>query len=404
MRMTEPIQITEPQPREKFSIFSYGFRPFFLAAGIYTILPLVPWLLYLNGLIDPTIPLQSWHAHEMLFGFVAAGISGFLLTAIPSWTNTPPANGNLLRFIFSLWLAGRIAFWLFLFFDHPIFGYLLFLDLMLPFYQAVRIAKIFIKTGSKRNYIFIGIMAMLGVGNCLVILDLSGITSGTAAIGAIFAPNIIFITLAVIGGRVVPNFTRGYLKQKCCDAKVCCFPKLEILAIWILILSAAVDLFFVHTLFSSLIARTAFAIHLVRFSFWQSCRILGNTLLWPLHLGYIWLIIALFLKGTEYFFDLPYNLYLHAFTIGAVGTNILGIMTRAALGHTGRPMRVKPIIAASYIMITFAATIRITTPFYVDSFLEGMNLTSILWVTAFAIYLWVYVPILISPRIDGKPG
>ncbi len=401
--MAELIQIDEPS-KEKFSIFSYGFRPFFLAASIAAILPLIPWTLYLLDMFEPTISLKTWHAHEMLFGFVAAGISGFLLTAIPSWTNTPPLTGTGLKYFVYFWLAGRIAFWLFLVFEHPIFGYLLFLDLLLPIAQTMRITKIFIKTKSKRNFIFIAIMAALAVANILVILELNNITSNTAMIGAIFAPNIIMITIGVIGGRVTPNFTRSYLKQRNIKAEIRTFPLIEKLALGLLIFNAIIDLIIPHSTISYTIAICAAIAHLIRFSQWQSIKTLGNPMVWVLHLGYLWLIIALFFKGTESWLELPYNLYLHSFTIGAVGIYLLGIMSRAALGHTGRKLIAYRRITIAYLLLLAAAIIRTATPFYTEFFTLGMVSTTILWVIAFGLYLWVYLPILTSPRIDGRAG
>lgn len=402
--MNAPIEISEPAQKEKFSIFSYGFRPFFLAAGIYAILPLIPWALFLSGNFDPEIPLQSWHAHEMLFGFVAAAISGFLLTAIPNWTNTSPLTGSGLKKLFLFWLSGRIAFWLFLIFPHPIFGYLLFLDLLLPIAQGIRITRIITSTGNKRNLIFIGIMSVLAMANLLVILDLNNITNNTAQIGAILAPNIIMIMIAVVGGRVTPNFTRSYLQQQNIKANIRTFPIIEKLAIGLLALNAVIDIIIPHSTTSYTIALIACAIHTIRFSQWESLKTLNDPIVWILHLGYAWLVVTLFLKGAEGFMDIPYNLYLHAFTVGAVGTYILGIMTRATLGHTGRPLQVSTTIRVAYLFILTAATIRIMTPFYTEFYTSGMMLTTALWVGAFALYLWVYVPILTSPRIDGKEG
>jgi uncharacterized protein involved in response to NO len=402
--MDHLAQIEEPQTPEKFSIFSYGFRPFFLAAGIYTILPIIPWMLYLSGLYEPHISLQSWHAHEMLFGFVAAGISGFLLTAIPNWTNTPPLKGAGLRRFVYFWLLGRIAFWLFLAFDHPVFGALLFLDLLLPVSQGIRIARIFWKSGSKRNFIFVGVMAGLAAANLLVILDLSGITIGTAAIGAVFAPNIIMVTIAVIGGRVTPSFTRAYLDKRGIKASIRIFPLLEILAIGVLVLNAVLDLITPQSTLAYSVALIACVLHALRLSQWACMKTLGNPMVWVLHLGYLWLVVALFLKGAEGWLGLPYHLYVHAFTIGAVGIYLLGIMSRAALGHTGRKLQASKPIALAYLLVFAAALIRVVTPFYPDIFVQGMGLTTALWVLAFSLFLWVYAPILTSPRIDGKPG
>lgn len=410
--MNQTIQIKEPRQRrndrkdrkDSFSIFAYGFRPFFLAAAVYAIVPLIPWALYLSGLFESSIPLQSWHAHEMLFGFVAAGASGFLLTAIPNWTGAPPMTGVRLKRLFYCWLAGRIAFWIFLFSEQPIFGYLLFIDLLLPIMHGIHITRILIGTKQSRNFVFIGIMAMFALANILFISDFNGFSSGTSQVSGVFLANVVMIMIAIVGGRVTPNFTRSYLRTQNIEAKVLTFPWVEKLAIGSLIINAALALFMPDSYAGQIVALLAAIIHLIRFSRWSSLKTLGNPALWVLHLGYLWLIISLFLKGTESWLGLPYHLYLHAFTVGAVGLYMLGIMSRAALGHTGRALSVSSPITTAYILILIAAVIRIITPFYAEYFIEGMVMAISLWSTAFALYLWVYVPILTSPRVDGKAG
>lgn len=389
---------------KSFSVFSYGFRPFFLAAAVYAILPLIPWGLFLGEWFEPQIALQSWHAHEMLFGFVAAGASGFLLTAIPNWTGAPAMVGSRLRLLFCCWLAGRIAFWLFLFFDHSAFGWLLLVDLLLPVLHGVHISRILIGRKQSRNFVFIGIMTMFIIANLLYILDFNGVTTNTAQTAGIFLTGIVMVMIAVVGGRVTPNFTRSYLRQQEVEATIRTFPVVEKLAIGSLVLIAFVDLFWAHSTVSYSLALFAGAVHLLRFSQWASFKTLGNPALWILHLGYAWLVIALFLKGLEGWFNLPYTLYIHAFTVGAVGSYMLGVMSRAALGHTGRALSVSPPITLAYFLVLAAAIIRITTPFFAQHYVLGMIATIGLWSVAFALYLWVYTPILAQPRVDGKPG
>ncbi len=388
----------------QYVLFSQGFRPFFLAAATYAIVAIIPWILYLSNQLSPLIPMQIWHGHEMLFGFVSAGITGFLLTAIPHWTNTDPLSGSKLRNLFLFWLSGRIVFWLFIFFDHKIFGYLLFIDLLLPIIQTIRITRIFVISKNYRNLIFSAIMAMLVSANLLVILELNNITTNTASIGAIFAPNVIMLTIAVIGGRVTPNFTRNYLMRKGIEANITSSTAIEISAIVILLLNILCDIIYPHTTISYFIAFVAFIIHTLRFSKWNSLKTTAEPLVWVLHLGYIWLLITLLLKASENLLELPYNLYLHSFTIGVVGTYLLGIMSRAALGHTGRKLQANNSMAIMYILVSAAAMIRIISPFFADYFLYGMILTTILWIFAFALYLIIFSHILLTPNIVQDDG
>lgn len=403
--MSRVIQLEEySSKRNNFSIFSYGFRPFFLAVGIYAVLPLIPWALYLTGYFATGTNLQSWHAHEMLFGFVAAGISGFLLTAIPNWTGTAPLTGNGLKLFFCFWLSGRLAFWLFLFLDSPYAGYLLFLDLLLPIAHGIRITHILITTKNTRNFIFIGIMAALVIADLMFILDMNHFTDGTSRTGAIFTVNIIMMMVAVIGGRVTPNFTRSYLQQQNIAGNIGSFPIVESLAIGLLVLNALADVITPHSNISYSIAILACAVHAIRFSRWQTSKIMHQPILWVLHAGYLLLVVTLFLKGSETFLNLPYNLYLHAFTVGSAGLYILGIVTRASLGHTGRPLIIKPAVTAAYLLVICAVVVRVTSAFYAEHYINGMIVTIAFWSAAFLLYLKVYAPILTRPRVDGRPG
>lgn len=387
-----------------FSIFSYGFRPFFLAAGVYAILPIIPWLLYLMNLIEPLIPLQAWHAHEMIFGFVTAGIAGFLLSAMPNWTNTKPMTGNDLKVLFGLWVAGRILFWLFLFFDNPIFGYLLFLDMALPIALFIHVSRVLTEEKNNRNYIFIGILLCLAIANFLTILDLNGLGLSSFNSGTLFATNMIMITLSVLGGRVIPNFTRNYLIAKNSTYNIGKFPLVEKPALYLLVLLAIIDLVMPHSILSSGIALLACGAHAIRFSRWGGLKVLDNPIIWVLHLAYLLMIIALFLKGIEGVFDIPYNLYLHCFTVGSVGLFMLAIMSRASLGHTGRPLQVEGIITFAYVMVFVSAIVRVVAPIFPSIYTSAMALSICLWILAYGAFLKIYFPILINPRIDGKFG
>lgn len=405
----EKVAVKSQQMTPKnFSIFTYGFRPFFLLAGVYAILPILPWGLNLAGFLQPSVPMQTWHAHEMIFGFVAAGISGFLLSAIPNWTNTSPIIGKDLKRLVYYWLIGRFVFWLYLFFDHPIFGYLLFLDLMLPVSQTLRFSKIFITTGNKRNFIFIGILLALTSANLLLICELNGfleeIGIERSGLGSILATNIIMIAIVVIGGRVTPNFTRNYLQLKNSTYIISKSTYIEKPAYLLIILNALVDLFMPHSNLSYAIAFLAGAVHLWRLSGWGGLKVLDNPIVWVLHLGYLWLVIALLLKGLEGIFNLPYNYYLHSFTVGTIGLYMIGIMSRAALGHTGRTLIVSHLITAAYLLLLGAVIIRSFAPFLGSYSNSAMLATIIFWSVAYFLYVWVYFPILIQPRVDGKPG
>jgi uncharacterized protein involved in response to NO len=296
--------------------------------------------------------------------------------------------------------------------------------LLLPMAHAARMTRIIIQNKNKRNYIVIGIMAALIVANLLMILDFASLIDdlsffagewaslfdGLAQVGAIFSANAIMVIIALIGGRVTPNFTRSYLLQSAsikdreAAANIRQFPLVEKLSIGLLVLHALLELFISqgssYDWLISSVALTAGLVHLFRLSLWASLTSYKNPLVWILHLGYSWLVLALLIKGLSPWLALPHHLYLHALTMGAIGSYLLGMMSRAALGHTGRPLVIKPIITLAYLLVSVAAFVRVAIVFHLDFFMLGMVLSFGLWVTAFLLYLWVYTPILIRPRID----
>ncbi len=302
-----------------------------------------------------------------------------------------------------LWFLGRIVFWLFLFFDHPVFGYLLFIDLLLQVALTRMIARALIATKNKKNYIFIFISSALLIANLLIILGINKI-SDTETLGAILATNLILITLAIVGGRVTSNFTRNYLKNKNSNYEMGKYKSLEKPALYLLVFIAIIDLIAPHTHLSYGIALLTALVHLLRFSKWDSFKVLDHPILWVLHLGYLWLIAALFLKGAEGIFTLPYNFYLHSLTMGAMGLFMIGIMSRAALGHTGRPLIVQPVMSIAYYALLIAVILRLVSQIYIDVQILSMVTAAILWCLAFSIYLCLYLPILTKPRVDGNPG
>ena len=393
------------QVNKPFSVFSYGFRPFFLAAGIYAILSLVPWMLYLFDFIQPKITMYVWHAHEMLFGFVAAAISGFLLTAIPKWTNTPPLSGTGLKLFFIYWIVGRIAFWLILFFDHPIFTNLLFLDLILPVLQGLRISRIIIKSKNYRNLIIVAIIGTLALANFLIILELNQVIDGIGKIGSILAPNIIMLMIAIIGGRITKNFTQNYYNKAGIQYTVKTFSLIEFLAISLLVFQVAADILFQNSHLSSSVTLFAAVIHTVRWSLWRGLHTRKNPLLCVLHVAYFALIVALFLKSAEHWFSLPNHIYIHVFALGAAGLFIMAVMSRATLGHTARELKANTTTVIAYVLIILAAFTRTGTEFLDPAYFNtGMALTTVLWSTGFIFFVFVYGPMLVRPRIDGLPG
>lgn len=385
---------------------SYGFRPFFLFAGAYAAIAAAAWLAVLHRLHTGaafsfphgSFPVHLWHGHEMLFGFAGAAIAGFFLTAVPSWTGRDPVRGPLLGGLALTWLAGRIALWSASFL--PLY-LIAIIDLAFVPFLAGLVVRTLKGGWSKRNAIFLPVFAALFAGNLLFHLDTAGIAPGFAARGLLLALDAILFLLTVIGGRVVPAFTTNALRRMGESRLPVSRPPVEAAALISVALLAVADLFDPDGPITGAVAAGTALIHAVRLAGWCGHRTLSEPILWILHLGYIWLIAGFALKTLALLGGwLPATTASHALTIGAIGSMTLGVMSRAALGHTGRELKVAPSITAAYLLVSAAAFARIIGPALLPTYVpQALAMSAILWIAAFGLFTVVYSPILIRPRV-----
>lgn len=385
-------------------LFALGFRPFFLLAGLAAVI-LVPLLaIALAGGIAPGdgLALTRWHGHEMLFGFVAAAIAGFLLTTTPTWTGQRPCTGVPLAALTGLWLAGRLAL-------APWSGIPLSwaAAIDLTFIPALGLAVI-VPILRGRNWRNLGFGFIFGVLFALN-LGFHGTALGWFALPfdpLLAAVDLIAILITLVGGRIVPAFTRNRLVAAGFRGTAGAPLWIERLAMSAMLAVLAGDLWWSGSATAGALAGLAGALQLARLAHWRTRRVIGIPLLWVLHLGYGWLVIGLLLKAVWLLFGLPFAAHwLHAFTGGAFATMIVAVMTRAALGHTGRPLVAPPAMVAAYLLLAAAALVRVFGPAAVSGHYQAIILgAGLLWSCAFALFLVVYFPILTRPRVDGRPG
>ncbi|MBK3734722.1 NnrS family protein [Azospirillum brasilense] len=386
-------------------IFAYGFRPFFLLSGLAAPVLLAAWIAVLatGSWPDGAVPAASWHAHEMLFAFVVAAVAGFLLTAVPSWTGTKALSGWPLAGLTALWLAGRVALL-------PVLGVPLpvaaIIDLAFLPALGVALAGPLVAAGKIRNTAFLALLGLLTTANLLFHLDWLGVLTGGTALGETLAIGVVLMMVAVIGGRIVPAFTRNALRLRGLDGTVVSRPWVEKVTLVSTLLMIPADLALPGTAVAGLLALVAALAHALRLGGWQPAKTLDQPILWVLHLGYAWVPAALALKAAHLLgAGVESSAWVHALTAGAFATMILAVMTRATLGHTGRMLVVTRPTVAGYILLTAAALLRVLAPELPGGLywtaLEGAGAA---WIAAFACYLYVYAPILLAPRADGRPG
>ena len=387
----------------RFALFNYGFRPFFLLTGLYAVITMVIWLitLFTGTWVESDLPPYLWHGHEMLFGVVGAAIAGFLLTAVPSWTGQRGFSGLPLIILVSVWIAGRLVI-----IFHVHFPPVILACIDLAFFPVLgcMLAPSLLR-GKSRNLVFLMFLAALFTANLLFHFAVARGYIAFASSGLLLGINTVLLIISIIGGRIVPAFTLSAVRRTDDSFVIMPFPALDRAAIFSILLVLITDLVWPYTLTAGWLALVAALIHAVRLVRWKTLQGLGEAIVWILHVAYAWIIIALALKGLYLLTgSLSSSAWLHAFTTGAFASMILAVMTRAALGHTGRSLTAPPLIVVSYVLITLAAIVRVSGPVFPDVYLYSITISGVLWIAAFLLFLVVYTPILISPRVDGKPG
>lgn len=388
--------------RNRFAgiLFSEGFRVFFLAAGLFAAAAIPFWTVaFVNGWsVEGVATIRLWHAHEMYFGYAVAALAGFLLTAMPSWTATSGLGYPGLALLFGLWVLGRTVMAVSVAFGLPKIGVL---DILFPIALGVYATAVVWRAGNRRNLVLCGLVLILVAADLafhLSLLDVFPISTHAALNAAL---NVFVFLIALIGGRVVPAFTRNALALTGRGRPMRTFRWLDATALVSTACILPVDLLMPETHGAAAVTLVAAVANTLRFLTWQTERTLGSPILWVLHLGYLWLIAGLYMKGLAAALPgLAGLVWVHALSVGAIGTMTLAIMTRAALGHTGRPLQVAPPIVIAYVLVTIASLARIVAPELPgDWYMPAIAAAGTAWTLAFVLFLYVYLPIFASPRV-----
>ena len=380
------MQIAEPgrgAPVRGFALFALGFRPFYLLAALYAALSVPLWALQYAGVLRG--PGLLWHAHEMLFGYTFAVIAGFLLTAVRAWTARETPTGSPLAVIAAIWVAARVAGC-----ESPAAGAAL--DVLFAVAVAWGIGRPLVAAGNRRNWFFVLLVLALGTASVAFLwLPQWGLTA---------ALDVVLFIMVVMGGRVIPSFTNNAIFGAGARRK----GWLEIGALGGVLALLACDLL-AFELAAGVVALVAALLHATRLALWAPWTTRKRPILWILHASYAWIVVHLLLRGLATFEMVAPGLATHALTIGAIGGLTIGMMTRTARGHTGRPLHVGPLEVLAYALVMLAAVVRALLPIcFPGAYPLLVGVSAAVWSIAFALYVVVYVPVLARPRLDGKPG
>jgi len=394
--LIRPLQPKVPSAAAGFALWNLGFRPFYLLASLFSAFSVLLWAVQFSGYL-PSAYLRGpvWHGHEMLFGYTIAVIAGFLLTAVRVWTNQPTPSGVPLIALAALWVCGRVLVLT------PLAMTAAAVNAAFPVAVAVAIGIPLFRSRNVRNYFFVGLLVLMGVLIFAVHLALQGRVEMSPHLGLQLALDVVLFIMVIVGGRVIPMFTNSGVP----GANATRHALVEKAALGTVILLFAADLLQLPQTVIAMIALISALAHGVRLYLWKPWRTLATPLVWILHAAYAWIVVYLALRGQSALDLLSGSYATHALTVGAIGGLTLGMMTRTARGHTGRPLVADGSELAMFLLIQVAAVVRvfggIASP---GLYLLSVQLSALLWAAAFGLYAVRYWPVLTRPRLDGKPG
>jgi uncharacterized protein involved in response to NO len=385
-------------------VLASGFRLAFLLAGVAAVLLIPAWVAVLvyGAPLGSDWPPTLWHAHEMLFGFIAAAIAGFLLTAVPSWTGRRGFGGAPLVLLGTLWLCARVL-------DATSASWSAALVLAVDVAFLLALAALFappLLRERNRNTPMLLVLALLAACNIAFHRAMARHDPPAAAHALLAGIDIALLLVTIVGGRIIPAFTATTLREAGSARRVRTHPGVGYVAIALMLAVGLVDLFWPGSRGAAALAAVAALVQALRLLQWRTLATLGEPMVWVLHAAHAWLPLGLALKCAALLWGFAASAFwLHALTIGVLATMILGVMTRVALSHTGRLMRVGALTTAAYALLLLAGLTRVFgLQFPGLDYASVIVLSATFWSAAFALFLIVYAPMLWLPRIDGRCG
>lgn len=380
------------------ALFQAGFRPFFLAAAAWAMLGMLLWLPAFTGYVavGDALGPALWHVHEMLFGFGGATLAGFLLTAIPNWTGRLPLQGPPLMLLGGLWLLGRLAV---LGLARLAPGAVAVLDLAFLLVMVAIVGREIVAGRNWRNSPMVAALVLLLTGNALIHAEAMGLAD-TAAMGIRLGISTLTALIALVGGRIVPSFTRNWLvKNSAGSALPAGFGTTDRIALIVIGVALAAWTAALPPLLTAPLLIAAGILAALRLVRWQGLRTFSEPLLFILHVGMAWLATGLLLLGAgEAGVFVPPASAVHAVTVGAIGTMTLAVMSRATLGHTGRALVAGPGTVVIYACVNLAAICRLAAGLIDAFYVELLLVAGAAWIAAFSLFLLIYGPMLMFRR------
>lgn len=372
------------------ALFSYGFRPMFLLAGCFAALVIPLWMVVWTGrvMLDGPFTPTDWHIHELLFGYTSAVVAGFLFTAIPNWTGRMPTRGWPLLLLAALWMAGRLAV-------AGLFGLspLAVMALDCAFLLAIG-AMVSVEIIAGRNWsnlrVVVPVLLYLAAN---ITFHLEVIQTGTAGYGRRLGFAMVVLLIGLIGGRIIPSFTRNWLAKAGPGPLPLPFGRFDAANLVLMLAALLCWVAFPEAQVTGIALILAGAGQILRLARWRGWRVWRSAILLMLHLAYAFIPAGLVALGMAVLGNLPIAVALHLLGIGAIGGMTLAVMSRASLGHTGRELKAGRALTLAFVCVLGAALVRVTVPSE-----PGLWLAATLWIAGFALFAVRLAPVLTLPN------
>jgi len=393
--MAIPLALSRRRDYAGPVLFSYGFRPFFLGAGIWSASAILLWVRAYFGEIALPVAMGplDWHMHEMIFGYAAAVIAGFLLTAIPNWTGRLPVNGWPLASLVALWLAGRVAIYF-----AVVIGPLVAAAIDISFLVVLAATALReIVSGKNWNNLRV-LVILLALVAANVVWHLEILWRGAGTYGPRMALGAVIVLITLIGGRIIPSFTRNWLTRKNPGRLPQPLSRFDMLAVAAGVVSLVAWIAFPASVPAGVLLLLAGGLHAVRLARWAGDRTVTDRLVLVLHVAYAFVPAGFLLLGSAILWPLAIapSAGIHAWSTGAIGLMTLAVMTRASLGHTGRPLAASYATQLVYALVLIAALVRIAAASLGAN--DLLHVAAIAWVAGFAGFVLAYGPLLLMKQ------
>ncbi|MDP2152289.1 MAG: NnrS family protein [Methylotenera sp.] len=396
------IQMHQSNSTKGCALFNLGFRPFFLGAGIFAIVSIVWWMLIYSShsfVQIHSITSAQWHAHEMLYGYSLAVVAGFLLTAVKNWTGIQTLHGKPLMGLFALWVGARVLF----LFGTSLMLWAAIVDLLFGLVLILSISQPIIRAKQWPQLAVVAKVSLLWTGNVVFYLGYYGVLQD----GMLYAINgavlLLVSLILMIGRRVIPFFIERGVQEK---IKIQHHKWLDITILVTFLALFINEIFYRNPQLTPYLACGLFLINGYRLYHWHTRGIWRVPLLWSLYLS-AWMInVGFLVYGVQALFSIPLVLVMHLFTIGGIGLMSIAMMARVALGHTGRDIRKSSIwLVLAFIAIILSLLFRVFAPMLdMQLYSSWIFVSALFWILGFVVFVWIYTPILVKPRVDGAPG